>query len=180
MMSGLISENFKRIVLIGFRGVGKTTVGKKLSEMTNWKYISTDDLIKEATGQPISYLVETKGWKNFRKIENDVIQALRNETEVIIDCGGGVVENSDNVNLLLSNSLIVWIDAEISDIKERISQDDDRPLLSHYHLEDDILNNYKRRFPLYQFYAHICLNSSKDSVEELCQKIISYMKKISE
>jgi shikimate kinase len=167
MVSASISENFKRIVLIGFRGVGKTTVGKKLSEMINWKYISTDDLIKEATGQHISYLVETKGWKNFRKIENDVIQALKNETEVIIDCGGGVVENSANVNLLLSNSLIVWIDAEISDILERLSYNDDRPLLSHYHLEDDILNNYKRRFPLYQFYSHLSLNSSKESENHL-------------
>lgn len=171
---------YNRIVLIGFRGVGKSTIGKKIAASLNWKYMSTDDLIKEATGQNISYLVETKGWQNFRIIESEVIRALKSESQVVIDCGGGIVENSENIKFLSPHSLVVWVDAELSDILERLSEEDDRPLLTSAYLEDDIVNNYKRRFPLYQCYSQYYVNSSKDSVGKLSMKIIAHLKRLND
>lgn len=164
-------NKYLRVVLIGFRGVGKTTVGKRLAKMLKWKFLSTDILIEKLSGQNISYLVESKGWKNFRNFEMEVVRALKNETKVVIDCGGGVVENSENISMLSPDSLMVWIDAELKDIFYRLSNAKDRPLLSKSNLEDDIVNNYNRRFPLYQYYSHIYVNSSEFSEEDICKKI---------
>jgi shikimate kinase len=162
---------YLRVVLIGFRGVGKTTVGKRLAKMLNWKFLSTDVLIEKLSGQNISYLVESKGWKNFRNFEMEVIRALKDETKVVIDCGGGVVENSENITMLSPGSLMVWVDAELKDIFNRLSNAKDRPLLSQSNLEEDIVNNYNRRFPLYQYYSHLYVNSSEFSEKDICNKI---------
>ena len=101
--------NLKRIVLIGFRGTGKSTIGKLLAKKLEWKYLSTDQQIEERVGTTISDIVERKGWKYFRKLETQVIEKLKSSQNMIIDTGGGIVENQKNVIQLNSSSLIVWI-----------------------------------------------------------------------
>lgn len=166
-------KHAQRIVLIGYRGTGKTTVGKQLANQLGWKYFSTDDMVEELSKMSIEEFVAKFSWRKFREIEIKVIQQLKNIKNTIIDCGGGVVEDEGNMKILKNKSFMVWLDAEILDIKKRLKKGLPRPLLSGKTVSDDIEHNYPRRKTLYRKYANICVNSSKDSVQTICQTIIS-------
>lgn len=163
----------RRLVLIGYRGAGKTTVGKQLSEILGWKYISTDEMIIRKSGASIVSFVEKYGWKEFRNLEHEVIRQLEGETTCVIDCGGGVVEDGENMAMLGQQTLVVWIDAPLEIIKSRLSGDADRPPLSEADLISDLETHYQKRLELYQTYSDLRLDSSDRSVEEICREIIS-------
>jgi shikimate kinase len=164
---------YQRLVFIGFRGTGKSTIAKLLAGQIGWEYISTDRLIEDASELKISQLVNQQGWPGFRRIEKQVIRDLKDKMGVVIDCGGGVVENEENLQNLKSGSLIVWLDATLTDIYERIaSEAGERPMLSHTDLRQDIEFNYSRRLPRYQKFGKLHLNSSEKTIEEICQLIL--------
>ena len=167
-------KNIKnRLVLIGYRGTGKTTVGKKLSQLLEWDYVSIDELIEEEVGMTILNFVSKKGWEEFRKIEKKVIAGLRNVSRAVIDCGGGVVEDEKNMAALVPKSWVAWVDAEKSDIYQRLQRAGDRPLLEQTDLMMDIEIYYDYRLPLYKKNSDIYVNSSSDSVEDICVKIMN-------
>jgi shikimate kinase len=155
---------YQRIVFIGYRGTGKSTIARLLAGQIGWEYISTDRLIEHASGMRISQLVNLQGWPGFRWIEKQVIQKIKERMQVIIDCGGGVVEDKENM---------VWLDAALNDIYERIaSEAGERPLLSQTDLRQDIEFNYSRRLPQYKKFGKLHLNSSEKTVEEICRIIL--------
>jgi shikimate kinase len=166
---------FDKIVLIGYRGAGKTTVAEELSRRLGWDSISTDRLIESKHQLTINQIVAQEGWESFRKTENQVIREVSASKNVIIDCGGGVVENSENMMFLQKNSLIVWIKAEEDDLFKRLSKVNDRPLLSALDLRQDIKQNYHRRIPLYKKYSRLVVNTSLNSKEEVCSKILNFI-----
>lgn len=164
---------YQRIVFIGFRGTGKSTIAKLVADRLGWEYISTDRLIEKTNGNKISQLVEMHGWSEFRKMEKQVIQTLKDKMQAVIDLGGGAVEDEENMKHLKSSSLVVWLDALLDDIYERISREAaERPFLSHTDLRDDIEYNYLRRLPQYKKFGMVSFNSSKISTEEICQLIL--------
>ncbi len=164
-----------RLVLIGFRGAGKTTVGKELASLLNWRYVSTDAGIEEKSGMLIADFVNKNGWEAFRRIETGIIEGLSEQTEVVIDCGGGVVENERNLKNLQQDTLVVWVDAELSDIYQRLADAGDRPLLNQSDLNEDIKSNYQRRKPQYHKYSNLIVNSSRQSLHEICENILQYL-----
>ena len=165
-------ETRNRIVLIGFRGVGKTTVGKELADLLGWKYLSTDALIIKQTGSSITDFVRENGWIAFRQVEREVIAGLKNVEQTIIDCGGGVVENRQNMEILAQHSWVVWVDADVKEIYRRLGQANDRPLLEQPDLMSDVESKYFSRLPLYQKYSQIKVDSSQEPVEKICQQIL--------
>lgn len=166
-----LSLSNNRIVLIGFRGSGKTTIAKEISRQLGWKYISTDDLIEEGIQTTISDFVNREGWPSFRQRETAVIKKLQVVSEAVIDCGGGVVEDPQNMAYLEKNALIVWVDAALSDIVMRLQNDSNRPLLNQPDLVQDIEYNYRRREPLYRRYSHLYVNTSEENLIVICRKI---------
>lgn len=158
-------------MLIGFRGSGKTTVAKELAQKLGWKYISTDDLIEDRIQSTISDFVSKEGWPSFRFRETAVIKELQAVSEAVIDCGGGVVEDSQNMACLEKNALIVWVDATLNDILMRLQNDSNRPLLNQPDLVQDIEYNYRRREPLYRRYGHLYVNTSGEDLAVICRKI---------
>jgi shikimate kinase len=159
------------VVLIGFRGSGKTTIGKEISRMLQWEYVSTDALIEAEAGCSINEFVEKEGWQAFRRLETKVIEGLREKKNAVIDCGGGVVENSQNMALLTPNSLVVWVNAELAEIHRRLLKDADRPLLNQNDLRKDIEFNYRRREPFYRRHSRLYVNTSEDDLSVICRKI---------
>ncbi len=174
-MENWSTEIIKRIVLIGYRGTGKTTVGIKLAELLGWDYFSTDFLVEQQAMMSITHLVENYGWQEFRIKEHEVAIALSESRDAVIDCGGGIIEDETNMKALLPASFVVWIDASITDISKRIAQNDRRPLLSASDILSDIQQNYKRRQPVYQKFSHFYINSSINTPEEICRVIIKNM-----
>jgi len=165
----------KRIVLIGYRATGKTTLAQKLAEVTRLPLFSTDAMIEKSNGETIEQIVRVHGWNAFRFLESQVIANLPISEACIIDCGGGVVENNRNMEYLSDNAIVVWVDAELKDILHRMqNSDDSRPLLSEKDFEKDVLENYARRKPLYEKFSHIYVNTSRETEEQIIEKIINF------
>ena len=120
------TENSQRnIILIGFRGTGKSTIAKLLGKILNRKVFSIDSIVEKNAEENISSIVKTKGWKYFRDLESEVLKEVTQENNIIIDCGGGIVLRKKNRNLLKkNNALIVLLEADVDSIKKRISKDD--------------------------------------------------------
>lgn len=167
------SSNFKRIVLIGFRGTGKSTIGKQLAANLGWKYFSTDEQIEKKEGKTIDLIVKKKGWKHFREVEADVIDELQSFPNLVIDAGGGIVENENNIKKLSISSIVIWIDAQIEDIINRLQEIKNRPLLNKDNLIEDIEFNYKRRQTIYKRCSDLRFDTSIETPENICNKIIS-------
>lgn len=166
------SSQYHRIALIGFRCAGKTTLAKALGTTLRSKTVSTDHLIEEEVGMPIADFVRLQGWAAFRRVESRVIQRLPTDQPMIIDCGGGVVEDPENMRLLSRKTLMVWVDADITDLYERLQNAPDRPLLNQSDWKTDIDINYRRREGLYRQYSDLYVNTSRESPEAMVEKIV--------
>jgi shikimate kinase len=169
-------REYQRVVLIGFRAVGKTTVGKLLARELNWEYLSTDNLIEKQQNLSITEIVSQSGWTKFRSLEHSVIKSISSQMKAVVDCGGGVVENSENMVLLQTESLIVWLDAVIASITDRMRiSAESRPVLSEPEIERDIIKNYNRRKPIYQSYAQVTVNSNNLKPADICNEILEFL-----
>ena len=118
------------IILIGYRGTGKSTVAKILGQRLERTVISTDEEIVKEVGQSIPQIVEKFGWDHFRDLETQMCKKLQNQNDLIIDTGGGLILKQENANILKANGTIFWLTAEVSTIVKRISGDTQRPSLS--------------------------------------------------
>jgi shikimate kinase len=166
------TQSLSRLVLIGFRGAGKSTLAAELASRLNLGCISTDANVERRTGRSIAAFVQQHGWEKFRRMEHEVIAALPTE-RVLVDCGGGVIENPDNMRLLQERSLIVWVDAEVEDIISRLATPENahRPLLSGASMVEDIRTNYARRKPLYEQWCGLYVNTSHSTLENITTQI---------
>lgn len=123
-------ENYmKNIVLVGFMGTGKTVVAELLSEDMGNEYVSVDSCIVSREGSSISDIFKDKGESYFRTLEKDVIREISANTDQIIDTGGGVVLDSENMENLIMNGVIVCLWADPDTIYERTKDEGLRPLL---------------------------------------------------
>lgn len=166
----------ERLVLIGFRGSGKTTLARQLARLLNWNYLSTDDGIAARAGCSIADFVKKEGWPPFRLIEKEVIRETAEARQAVIDCGGGVVEDPSNMEILAKNALVVWVDAPVEDIYRRLREERNRPLLSAKDLRSDLAENYRRREPLYRRCARLYVNTAETPAEECCRRILEELR----
>jgi shikimate kinase len=164
------------IVLIGFRGAGKTALAKILAEKLNMPLYNVDKMIEEREGKRIREIVSEKGWQYFRELESNIIEQLSNVDNAIIDTGGGVVENSTNIDNLKKNGYIIYVQSSLKDIKQRILNDPDRPKLNPtLDIEDDLNVTYNRRLPLYEEYSDFRVNTSIKSLEQCANEIVKFL-----
>lgn len=164
------------IVLIGFRGSGKSALAKLLAEKLQMQLFTIDKMIEEKEGKRIREIVAEKGWKYFREIERQIIEQVSELDNVIIDTGGGAVENPSNIENLKKNGYIVYVQATLKDIKQRILNDPNRPKLNPtLDAEDDLNLTYNNRTPLYEQYSDFRVNSSTNSLEKCAEQIIEFV-----
>ena len=169
-----------KIVLIGFRATGKTSVGKKLAEALNWRFVDLDEEIQKKAGKSIKEIVEEGGWQAFRDLEKKEMQSLINLKEVVIALGGGGVLHKKEMENLKEKSLVVWLYASEEVILQRIKKDakslSQRPALSNASLEEEVKNILKERTPLYEKFCHFKINTSNISIQKVTQKILEFFK----
>jgi shikimate kinase len=165
-----------RIILIGFRCVGKTTIGKKLAEVLEWKFLDLDEEIQKKLGKTIKEIVEEKGWSYFRKIEKEDMKKLKELKKIVIALGGGSVLHKEEMENLLENSFIVWLYSSPEVIIKRIKEDEktffQRPALKNLDLEKEILEVLKERMPLYEKFSHFRIDTDKLDIESAVKKIL--------
>ncbi len=140
-----------KIVLTGFMGTGKTSVGKEISRMLGYRFVDTDDLIEEREGMPISLIFKEKGEDYFRNVEQSIVQEAGQMRNVVIATGGGVIKNKKNVESLARRGVIIWLKASPEIILKRVmTEGGKRPLLNVEEPLIEINNMLKERLPLYQ------------------------------
>ncbi|MCL2335633.1 MAG: shikimate kinase [Endomicrobia bacterium] len=128
------------LVLTGFMGSGKSTVGKIIAEKLGREYCDTDELIEKTAGMQINDIFKERGEAAFRLLESEIVKSVCEKSSAVISCGGGVVLNSQNIENLSKNGVIVYLYASPEQIYERIKNEGHRPLLKCA----DPLNEIKR------------------------------------
>jgi shikimate kinase len=119
------------IFLIGFMGSGKSSIGKKLSNLLHFDFFDTDAEIEKMTGKTIAQIFETDGEHFFREKERDVIAALSQKTDVVVSTGGGTPCFFDNMQRMNQAGLTIYLHATPKMLKQRIIRGENRrPLLN--------------------------------------------------
>jgi shikimate kinase len=168
------------IVLIGYRGSGKSTVGRRLATRLKLRFVDTDDLIEERQGVPISDIVKSHGWGHFRKLERNTIEEISKEDRLIIAPGGGAVLDTDSVNALRKNGLILWLKADKPTLLKRLNQDPGtdtrRPTLTGQGTSEELKEVMSLREPIYEQVSEIEIDTSRIDVETVVQNILTVLK----
>jgi dihydroorotase len=144
----------KNIVLMGFMGTGKSTVGRALARQLGLQFLDMDTLIEERAGKPISRIFAEDGEPHFRAMERALSQELAQRRGLVIACGGGVVLNPDNIRDYGRTGLVVCLTATPEVIFKRTAKDRNRPLLEEEDRMRRILELLEKRKTLYASISH--------------------------
>jgi shikimate kinase len=160
------------IVLIGYRGAGKSAVGRVLSAALKMPVVCLDEEIVKKAGKSIPEIVAAHGWDHFRNLESEITATYANEDGCIIDAGGGVILRQENVNNLRRHGLLIWLTAPPSVLCQRIQGDTERPALKEGKtFLEEVEEVLQEREPLYRSAAHRTIDTSELTVEEVARQI---------
>ena len=163
----------RRIVLTGFRGTGKTEIGRNLASRLQVPFIDTDDLIETRTGRSIPDIFHDEGEERFRSIEREVMASLP-AADAIISTGGGVVCDPKNMEHLHRDSTVVLLFADIDTIEKRLIKKP-RPPLTGLTLHEEIAAMMDRRRQQYYASADFCMDTSGTSPSLAGEKILTLL-----
>ena len=165
------------LYLIGYRGCGKSTVGKLVAANLDWPFIDTDQEIETLTGQTICNIFEEDGESVFREWESTVIEAVATRTQTIISLGGGSILADINRNTIKSNGWTVWLDAPAEVLYERIQQDEQspatRPPLTELDELAEVKQGVAKRRNLYEACADYTVAVAELSPNQVADRIVN-------
>ncbi|MCM8756435.1 MAG: shikimate kinase, partial [Candidatus Omnitrophica bacterium] len=138
------------IYLVGFMGTGKTTVGKLLSQRLKKQFIEMDEFIEQREKMSIPEIFSQRGEGYFRKVEKDTLKDIANKKDCVVSCGGGVVIDNENMEILKRTGLVICLCADSKTIYERTAKDKNRPLLNVDNPQKRIEELLKIREPFYR------------------------------
>ena len=165
------------IVLIGYRGTGKSVVGKLVADRLQMKCIAMDAKIVEKAGMSIPDIVENHDWPTFRDMESEVVRELATGDDIIIDTGGGVIERPENIDALQANACVIWLKASVGTIVSRIEESTERPALTDgKSFTEEVAEVVERRAPLYKSAAHYEIDTDQLTPEQVAERVIEIWK----
>jgi shikimate kinase len=161
----------RRIVLTGFMGSGKSTVGPLVAARLGWQFIDVDNVIETETGAPIADLFARHGEGAFRDREHATIARLSTGENLVLALGGGAIEREDTRELLLNRpgTLLVHLEVELDTTLARCrGTEDTRPVLAD---QANLAARYERRLPLYRT-AHVTVRSDALTPDQVADAVI--------
>ncbi len=165
------AEATRRIVLTGFMGSGKTTVGPLVAERLGWTFVDVDDVIAAEAGTTIPEIFRSEGETAFRRRERDAILKLSAGDGLVLALGGGAIENAATRALLLTSpvTLLVHLEVKLETTLARCKGTENlRPVLAD---ESNLAARYERRLPLYRM-AHVTLQVDALTPDEVAEAIV--------
>lgn len=160
------------MILIGFMGCGKTSVGIRLSYALKRTMIDTDKWIEKQQNMTISEIFASRGEAAFRQMETDCIRTLiEKENDRIISTGGGLPIKEENHKLLKQLGRVYYLKVTPETVYERLKEDTTRPLLQGEKPEQKIRDLLAYREPLYEACADEVIEVSKKSFDEIIAEI---------
>ncbi|MCK9197850.1 MAG: shikimate kinase [Syntrophales bacterium] len=164
------------IVLMGYRGCGKTMVGRIMAEKLRRPFFDTDAMIQERAGKTIREIVADGGWAAFRSLERGAVFELAGRKGCVIALGGGAVLDQQNVKELKRNGFFLWLTADAATIEGRLRSDRatnaQRPSLSGMDMVAEIETMLREREPVYRSVADRIINTTGRSADEVANEIM--------
>jgi shikimate kinase len=166
----------KNLVLIGFMGVGKTTIGTVLAEKLNRDFIDVDREIEKRHGMPVTEIFKTMGEKHFRQLEKEyIVDLCRNSTMNVLSLGGGAFMQEEIRSVCLAETLVIFLDLSWEAWKERLPLIfDSRPVLQNKSIQE-IEDLYRARQHAYSL-NHLKVSTDGFTPEQVADSIIKMLK----
>lgn len=166
------------LVLIGYMGTGKSSVGRLIARFAHMHFVDTDDLIVEKAGKSIPEIFAAEGMEHFRQLETQVLRDLAGTPKgVVIATGGGIVTRPENVPLLHALGTIVWLTADEAVIFERVSRNRNRPMLHTENPRETMNKLLEERLPLYRDLGEIVADTSWMSQGDVAHSILTEVRR---
>lgn len=118
------------VYLIGFMGCGKTEVGRRLAATIGWQFEDTDEIVESVEGRAIERIFAESGEERFREVERRVLEGLSARDRLVVATGGGLFLHPSVRRRMLRTGVVVWLDASLESIRERLGSGEGRPLWS--------------------------------------------------
>lgn len=167
------------LILIGYRGSGKTCVGRLVAAASRRPLVDTDDLVEAAAGRGISRIFETAGEAEFRRLETDAIRKAVSASRQVISIGGGAVMAERNRSLLRAAGTCIWLKASADVLMRRIEADQGsparRPALTNAAPAEEVRQLLAAREQYYEELANQTLDTEKLDVRQAAERIIELM-----
>ena len=165
------------VVLVGYRGTGKSTVGQLLAGRLGLHLVSLDAELERKACKSIPDIVQQVGWPGFRDLEEQIVAEFAAQDGQVIDCGGGVIEREANFERLRAAGPVVWLKASAGTIVSRIQGDSQRPSLTGARsFTEEVEEVLKRRTPLYRRIAHYEVDTDGRRVEDIAAEIATMVR----
>jgi shikimate kinase len=164
------------IVLVGFMGTGKSTVGRFIAEKLGWDLVDTDHYIEKLEGMSIAELFSKHGEVYFREAETRSIKEIMSKSNQVVATGGGAVLAEENRLILKTKGYVVALTASVETIIQRVSGDRNRPLLlgKAHIVVPELLEKRKHAYD----FADIAISTDRLRIEFISQRILdAYRKK---
>lgn len=170
-------RQYHNIALVGFMGVGKSTVGQILASMLDFEFVDTDRVIETREGRRISEIFAKDGEAHFRDLETRLIREYETRRGVVLSTGGGLVVRPENLSSLRTHALVVCLWASPAVIYERVRHQGHRPLLATPDPQARITELLEERKPAYQ-QADILVGVDFRSPQETAQYLCASFRRI--
>ncbi len=174
-LTALLDQKRHLIALIGLRGAGKTTIGKKLANALKWEFVELDERVEKAAGLTLQNVFEMHGEEYYRRLEQEVLlDLILRQKRAVVATGGGIVMRNETYDLLQRNCRIIWLKALPEDHWNRVLQQDPRPMTNFPDAFAQLQNLLERREPLYAR-ADSVINTSLLGIQGSVKQILSEM-----
>jgi shikimate kinase len=160
-----------KIYLVGFMGAGKSTTARALGHRLDWRVEDIDERIERRERRDIPAIFRQDGEPYFRALEREELVALLPTRGAVIATGGGTVMSPANMELMLRDGSVVWLDAPFTTVLERVPVDGRRPLAAD---RAEMERLYNQRLPAYQR-AHLRVDAGGGSVEDVVDQIVEWL-----
>lgn len=159
------------VVLIGMMGVGKSTVGRLLARQWSRPFVDADEELERRTGSSVAALFDERGEARFRRLETEaLVDLLGAEAPTVISCGGGVVTEDANRELLGERATVVWLTAPVDVLARRVGDGSSRPLLGPE--PPEVLRELmEQRMPLYEAVADHVVDTADRSPKTVARRV---------
>ena len=158
------------IVLVGFMGAGKTTVGQLLSERLGRPFVDSDLVIEQRAGRPVPQIFAEDGEPAFRALEHEVIADLLDGPDVVLALGGGAAEHP-GTRERLATAQVVYLEVGYAEAMLRVGSDEYRPMLHR----PDLDTIYRRRLGVYREVATLTVATDGRRPEAVSQDVLAQL-----
>lgn len=164
-----------KLILVGFMGSGKTTVGKEVAKRLKITFVDLDQEIEKATGKRIREIFKEEGEEAFRKVEREVlIKNLQRKEDLVVSTGGGTPIWKNNLEVMKKHGTVIYLKAPFSTLWKRIEKDENRPLAQSGRENAEKL--FKERLNFYEK-ADLIINTEGKSPPQIAEEIVHLLKK---